>query len=105
MHSILGAIKLTGQRAAFRITLHTPTIMMSVLDLDENSLSQHLTELGEPAYRARQIRAHILRHGVLDYGGMTDLPIALRDGLRTELPTTPLTLHQSSPTPDGQTFK
>ena len=40
--------------------------MISALDLDEAALAERLTALGEPAYRARQIRTHLLRRGVLD---------------------------------------
>ncbi len=79
--------------------------MTSALDLDEGALAQRMTSLGEPAYRARQIRTHLLRRGVLDYGEMTDLPAALRDRLGDELPATPLTLREQRPTPDGQTVK
>ena len=88
-----------------RIAVHNQQAMTSALDLDESALAERLTSLGEPAYRARQIRTHLLRRGVLDYGEMTDLPAALRDRLGDELPATPLTLQEQRPTPDGQTVK
>ena len=79
--------------------------MTSALELNEEALAQRLAALGEPAYRARQIRTHLLRRGVLDFDDMTDLPAAVRDRLRSELPATPLALQQRRPTPDGQTAK
>ena len=79
--------------------------MTTALDLDQDALADRLAAMGEPAYRARQIRTHLLRRGVLDYDGMTDLPVAVRDRLRSELPATPLTVQQRRATPDGETVK
>lgn len=79
--------------------------MTSALELDEGALAQRLAGMGEPAYRARQIRAHLLRRGVVDYGEMTDLPAAVRGRLGAELPAMPLALQRRRPTPDGLTAK
>ena len=79
--------------------------MTSALDLDEGALAHRLAAMGEPAYRARQIRTHLLRRGVLDYDGMTDLPATVRERLRAELPPTPLTVERRRATPDGETVK
>lgn len=79
--------------------------MTSALDLDQDALVDRLAALGAPAYRARQIRTHLLRRGVLSYDGMTDLPAAMRDQLRAELPTTPLTVDRRLATLDGETVK
>ena len=106
------ALGITHQHAATpstrtesRVAVHTHGAMISALELDEAALAERLTAMGEPAYRARQIRAHLLRRGVLDYGGMTDLPAAVRDRLDAELPATPLAVQERRPTPDGQTVK
>ena len=54
-----------GRIALPRNAVHTHRDMISALDLDEGALAERLTSLGEPAYRARQIRTHLLRRGVL----------------------------------------
>ena len=79
--------------------------MISALDLDETALAQRLISVGEPAYRARQIRTHLFRRAVLDYENMTDLPARVREHLSSELPAMPLTVQQRLPTPDGETVK
>jgi 23S rRNA (adenine2503-C2)-methyltransferase len=48
--------------------------------LTRSGLAELVAELGEPAYRAGQIHAWLVR-GVDDPAGMTDLPSALRDAL------------------------
>lgn len=79
--------------------------MTSALDLDESALAHRLASMGEPVYRARQIRTHLLRRGMLNYDGMTDLPAAVRERLSAELPATPLTVQQRISAPDGETVK
>jgi len=51
--------------------------MIDPFGLDPDSMVALVTELGEPAYRARQITAWLVR-GVDDPEAMTDLPAALR---------------------------
>ena len=58
---------------------------MTVYDLDLPDLEARLHNLGEPAYRARQVYAGLWRRAAT-YEEMTDLPKALRDRLAAHLP-------------------
>jgi 23S rRNA (adenine2503-C2)-methyltransferase len=66
------------------------------LDLVE----QKLTELGEPAYRARQIWRWSAQ-GASDFDAMTDLPARLRTRLADEMPFSTLNLVQEAHARDG----
>ncbi len=72
--------------------------------LDRDGLGALLAELGQPAYRARQVHAWLVR-GVDDPQEMTDLPAALRDRLAERFaPTRPeLVAHRVAD--DGHTHK
>ncbi|MBN2172355.1 MAG: 23S rRNA (adenine(2503)-C(2))-methyltransferase RlmN [Candidatus Krumholzibacteriota bacterium] len=54
--------------------------MQSVVlkDLTPPQLDEWLSELGEPAYRARQLRAWLYERGAPSFAAMTDLPAGLR---------------------------
>ena len=49
--------------------------------LDKSGLGNWVTELGIPAYRARQIFAWLYKKGASSFDEMTDLPSAMRDDL------------------------
>lgn len=72
--------------------------------LDRDGLAALVAELGEPAYRARQLRAWLVR-GVDDPAAMTDLPTRLRDELaaRFALSRPELVAHRVAD--DGHTHK
>ncbi len=55
-----------------------PFLNNPFLDLDESTLNQWLTEQGQPAYRARQIRQWIFHARAADWDGMSSLPKKLR---------------------------
>ncbi len=52
-----------------------------LLALDEPAAAALLKQLGQPAFRARQLRAWLYDHGVTRLDEMTDLPLALRERL------------------------
>jgi 23S rRNA (adenine2503-C2)-methyltransferase len=57
--------------------------------VDLDLLERRVTELGEPAYRARQAWEWAAR-GASGYDAMTNLPLALRDALAEDVPFTTL---------------
>jgi 23S rRNA (adenine2503-C2)-methyltransferase len=52
-----------------------------IASLDEAGLLDAMGDLGEPAFRARQLVAWLHGRGVRDFSAMTDLPLPLRDEL------------------------
>ncbi len=60
-----------------------------------------LAELGEPAYRAKQVFAWIHARGVTDPAKMTDLPLRLRERLAESGLTPPLSVSESRRSSDG----
>lgn len=55
-----------------------------LLDWSPQRLESHLSDLGEPTYRARQVFEWVFGRGVLDFGAMTNLPSELRRRLAAE---------------------
>ena len=51
---------------------------INLLDLSYPQLAAHMAELGEPAYRARQVWAWLYKRFALSIDEMTDLPASLR---------------------------
>jgi 23S rRNA (adenine2503-C2)-methyltransferase len=68
--------------------------------MDLDVLEAKLTELGEPAYRLRQIW-HGAARGVAGFGEMSDLPLALRSILDETVPFSTLALERSASARDG----
>jgi 23S rRNA (adenine2503-C2)-methyltransferase len=60
-------------------------LVENVYDLDLDELTLRLRDWGQPAYRARQVYSGLWGRAA-SYGGMTDLPKALRARLAEELP-------------------
>ena len=55
---------------------------INLLDLDGPALEELVTSLGERAFRARQLKRWIHRHGAGDFDSMTDLARSLRQKLQ-----------------------
>jgi 23S rRNA (adenine2503-C2)-methyltransferase len=68
--------------------------------MDIELLQATLTELGEPAYRARQVWRWVAQ-GVDEFAAMTDLPLALRDELAQRVPFSSLEVVQDAHSRDG----
>ena len=74
-----------------------------LLDLTVEELGNYLRELGQPAFRAKQIFAWL--HKGVGFDGMTNLPKALRDELSQHAPDIPLSLRQAFPSSKDDTVK
>jgi 23S rRNA (adenine2503-C2)-methyltransferase len=68
--------------------------------MDLALLDRTLAELGEPAYRARQVWRWTAQ-GVSAFGEMTDLPLDLRAQLEERVPFSSLTVEQEAHARDG----
>ena len=68
--------------------------------MDLDLLERRVTELGEPAYRARQAWEWAAR-GASGYDAMTNLPLALRRSLAAEVPFSTLTSETEQTATDG----
>ncbi|MCG5470068.1 23S rRNA (adenine(2503)-C(2))-methyltransferase RlmN [Micromonospora sp. LAH09] len=74
-------------------------------DLDLAGRQALVTELGEPAYRAKQVSNHYFGRLVRDPQAMTDLPAATRERLSEQLMPTLLTPVRELACDDGATRK
>jgi len=68
--------------------------------VDLDLLKRTLADLGQPAFRARQVWAWAAR-GVDGYAEMTDLPVGLRDELDARVPFSTLTVERETRSQDG----
>ncbi len=68
--------------------------------MDLALLDEHLTDLGQPAFRARQVWRWMAT-GAKGYEQMTDLPAALRAELTERVPFSSLTLEHEATARDG----
>lgn len=64
-----------------------------------------LTELGQPAYRARQVYEALTRGFVTDFAEVTTLPLSLRSSLAERLSPVSLTEVETRAAPDGTARK
>lgn len=64
-------------------------------------LTALVAEMGEPAFRARQLYDAVYRRRVLDAAGMTDLPKAFRERLGVEQPVTETRVRSVFASSDG----
>jgi 23S rRNA (adenine2503-C2)-methyltransferase len=68
--------------------------------MDLDVLETKLAELGQPAFRLRQIWRGVTQ-GVAGFGAMTDLPLSLRAALEDAVPFSTLTLEREATARDG----
>lgn len=68
--------------------------------MDLALLDTHMTDCGEPAYRARQVWEWAAR-GVTGYDAMTNVPAPLREGLSGSVPFSTLTVTDEQHAKDG----
>jgi 23S rRNA (adenine2503-C2)-methyltransferase len=69
--------------------------------LDRSGLGEIVARLGQPAYRARQIHAHLYRRDALDANSWTDLPKELREALGTRFRIERPRIVERHPASDG----
>ena len=69
--------------------------------LDPDLIAATLAELGEPAYRGRQVYEALTRGLVTDFGAVTTLPLALREKLAARLAPLSLTEVETQAAPQG----
>ncbi|MEI3868110.1 23S rRNA (adenine(2503)-C(2))-methyltransferase RlmN [Microbacterium sp. CCNWLW134] len=74
-------------------------------DLTAEERAAKVTELGLPAFRAKQLEIHYFRHYTSDPGEMTDLPASVRDDLVAGLLPPLLTEVRRLQTDRGDTIK
>ena len=77
----------------------------SVVELSAAELAETLRALGEPAFRAKQIRRWVFQERVIAFARMTDLPASLRAKLAASLDVLPLALVEEVVSADGLTRK
>ncbi|MEL6712973.1 MAG: 23S rRNA (adenine(2503)-C(2))-methyltransferase RlmN, partial [Planctomycetota bacterium] len=75
----------------------------TLLSLDDDALVERVVALGGKRFHAKVARDAVLRAGVLDYGAMTSLPAAVREGLAASLPILGSRLETTSVARDGTT--
>lgn len=75
--------------------------MRALTELDREALDGLFAALGEPRYRAEQVRKWVYQRGVLSFDGMTDLPKRLREALAKEWTIASSTVAQVSEAKDG----
>lgn len=77
------------------------TEAVALLGLTQAELVTFVGEMGEPAYRGRQIFAALHHRRVTSFAGMTDLPLALRNKLAASAKAATLTLESRHLSTDG----
>ncbi|MDE3100823.1 MAG: 23S rRNA (adenine(2503)-C(2))-methyltransferase RlmN [Chloroflexota bacterium] len=82
-----------------------PTPLPSITDVSDEALARWLAGHGEPPYRARQIRHGVARSAAADWGGLTDLPLALRSTLAASFRWSSVELETEVASADGETRK
>ena len=83
----------------------TIPVRKSVIELTAAELAETLRGLGQPAFRAKQIRRWVLQERVTDFARMTDLPAGLRAKLAESLDVLPLAPVEELVSADGLTRK
>jgi 23S rRNA (adenine2503-C2)-methyltransferase len=75
----------------------------NLLELAPDEIVSLVEDLGQPAYRGRQLATWIYVKGVADFGAMSDLSRELRDKLSAVAEVAPPTIHQRQVSRDGST--
>jgi len=78
-----------------------PSTRPDVADLELAELERLLESVGAPAFHARQIFRWLYRRGISDFAQMTDLPMALRQGLSGEVVISTPALEKREQSQDG----
>lgn len=73
----------------------------SLTDLDEAALASAIADLGGKPFQARQVAHWLWRHGVTDFGAMTNVPARLREGLAAKFALRSTTVAQADLAEDG----
>src|SRR6185436_3362231 len=77
------------------------TERVNLTGLDVNELAAFVAELGEPAYRARQLFAALQQRRLQNFDDMSDLPKALRERLKETASASTLTISSRYLSSDG----
>ncbi|MGA7731454.1 MAG: 23S rRNA (adenine(2503)-C2)-methyltransferase, partial [Chloroflexia bacterium] len=85
--------------------LPLPDKRVNVYDLGPEHLAAHMQELGEPAYRARQVLHWLYKELASDFAQMTNLPLTLRAKLADTLKIGSAELVAQKISSDGWTRK
>lgn len=75
-----------------------------LFSFNDAELQKFVTDLGEPKFRAAQIRDWLLR-GAPDFNSMKNLPVALREKLDEAAQTLPVKIVKKLESSDGETTK
>ncbi|WP_376797220.1 23S rRNA (adenine(2503)-C(2))-methyltransferase RlmN [Thermogemmatispora sp.] len=86
-------------------TTETSASQRDLLGLTLRQLEAWFQELGEPAYRARQVYNWIYKHLVTDFAAMSDLPLSLRERLAGEATIGQATVRSEQHSRDDRTRK
>ncbi|MFN5625501.1 MAG: hypothetical protein ACK5DM_16260, partial [Planctomyces sp.] len=60
----------------------SPRLLPAILESSPDSLVEWLRSVGQPAFRAKQIRQWLIQRRVTSFDSMSDLPAALRQLLQ-----------------------
>jgi 23S rRNA (adenine2503-C2)-methyltransferase len=66
------------------------TKKVSLVEFSIEELTAYMAELGQPAYRARQLWEWLYQRHVVEFEAMSNLPVALRQRLQAEATANPL---------------
>ncbi|HNJ90786.1 MAG TPA: 23S rRNA (adenine(2503)-C(2))-methyltransferase RlmN [Chitinophagales bacterium] len=72
-----------------------------IRSFNQTELAAFIADMGEPAYRARQIYAWLWKKGALSIDEMTDLPLALREKLKAAVTMEALSVDMEQKSSDG----
>ena len=75
----------------------------NLLELAPDEIVSFVEDLGQPAYRGRQLATWIYVKGVADFAAMSDLSRELRDKLAAVAVVAPPTIHERQVSRDGST--
>ena len=85
-------------------TVQSPKYQPSILELEMPELEKLMGELGQPPFRAKQLKHHLMA-GELSFDAMSNIPAILRDELSRRFSPTPLEAVGEVASEDGATRK
>lgn len=80
----------TQSDSPLRIVESADVIPRAILELSPDELTEWLHSVGQPTFRARQIRRWLVHRRVTSFAEMTDLPALLREQLANQFRFSPL---------------